>query len=252
MAESTGAGALGARCAEHKRGAAEASSGGRERVDGLRAAISDVPSAWVLNLGCRDGSLALELGLHPGRTVCVEIDPDAPAVAATSGSLSACRIDLWRALPFADGSFDRVLAGEIVEHVSFPTDLVAEVARVLTPGGKFIRFGSERLPAQESDCLRRRRWFEADLTHLRDFSPSMLRTFLSPDFAEISIVPCVGRFARLWPRMLANDVVWSAFRKNGSPMIDGGRGFQDRRCRRRGVRLPSSDIGRITAGERRT
>jgi SAM-dependent methyltransferase len=214
MAESTGAGALGARYAEHNRRRGRGFIyGGRERVHALRAAMSDVPSGWVLDLGCRDGSLALELGLRPGRTVCVDIDPDALAVAATSGFLSACRIDLWRALPFADGSFDLVVAGEIVEHVPFPADLVAEVARVLRPGGKFIGSVPNAFRLKNRIAFAAGRWFEADPTHLRYFSPSMLRALLGRHFAEISIVPCVGRWTRYWPRMLGNDLVWSVVRK---------------------------------------
>src|SRR5204862_7644270 len=39
------------------------------------------------------------------------------------------------ALPFAAGAFDRVYCSEVLEHVVDPPAAVAEIARVLAPGG---------------------------------------------------------------------------------------------------------------------
>jgi 2-polyprenyl-6-hydroxyphenyl methylase/3-demethylubiquinone-9 3-methyltransferase len=64
-------------------------------------------------------------------------------------------------LPFADGAFDVVVAGELLEHVADPTRVVAEACRVLRRGGTLVmdtiantwwgRFSSvtvaERIPA---------------------------------------------------------------------------------------------------------
>ena len=38
-------------------------------------------------------------------------------------------------LPFADGEFDRVVASEVLEHIPDDTDAIAELVRVLRPGG---------------------------------------------------------------------------------------------------------------------
>src|SRR4051812_41577287 len=40
-------------------------------------------------------------------------------------------------LPFEDGSFDLVYCKQVLEHVAHPAPLMAEVARVLAPGGAF-------------------------------------------------------------------------------------------------------------------
>lgn len=41
-------------------------------------------------------------------------------------------------LPFGDGSFEVVLAAELIEHLYNPHNLVSEVWRVLSPGGFFV------------------------------------------------------------------------------------------------------------------
>jgi SAM-dependent methyltransferase len=50
-------------------------------------------------------------------------------------------------LPFSDGSFDRVIASEVLEHIPEDTTAMAELARVLRPGGTMAvtvpRFGPE-------------------------------------------------------------------------------------------------------------
>ncbi len=42
------------------------------------------------------------------------------------------------AIPFAAASFDTVLATEVLEHVATPTQMIAEISRVLRPGGTLI------------------------------------------------------------------------------------------------------------------
>ncbi len=38
-------------------------------------------------------------------------------------------------LPFADGTFDRVVTSEVLEHIQDDVGAIAELARVLKPGG---------------------------------------------------------------------------------------------------------------------
>lgn len=47
-------------------------------------------------------------------------------------------VDLREPLPFADSSFDTVLATDVLEHMPYPDALFAELRRVLRPGGALI------------------------------------------------------------------------------------------------------------------
>lgn len=48
-------------------------------------------------------------------------------------------VDLNRApLPFESEAFDTVLLTDVLEHVAEPDQLIAEITRVLRPGGKFV------------------------------------------------------------------------------------------------------------------
>jgi SAM-dependent methyltransferase len=59
--------------------------------------------------------------------VAGELDPVESRVGAVQG-------DALR-LPFADGSFDRVIASEVLEHIPDDETAMVELARVLRPGG---------------------------------------------------------------------------------------------------------------------
>ncbi len=50
--------------------------------------------------------------------------------------------DLTR-LPYADGSFDAVVCGWVLEHLPDPTPGLKELARVLRPGGKLLLLSTE-------------------------------------------------------------------------------------------------------------
>jgi SAM-dependent methyltransferase len=94
----------------------------------------------ILDVGTGEGQLA-RLARRLGAEV-IGIDPTwAQVVVAREkgGGVDYARTEA-AALPFADGSFDVVLACLVFEHIADVDAAIAEVARVLEPGGRFVFF----------------------------------------------------------------------------------------------------------------
>ncbi|HVA59290.1 MAG TPA: class I SAM-dependent methyltransferase [Mycobacteriales bacterium] len=99
------------------------------------------PGQRVLDLGCGRGDVVAEL-LRRGFEVCgVDYSWDAARLAGglVAGRALVAQADAV-ALPFAAGAFDRVLLGDVIEHLPWPMAVRAlrEAARVTTPGGRIL------------------------------------------------------------------------------------------------------------------
>ncbi len=58
--------------------------------------------------------------------------------AALAGIPVDERVDLTRPLPYADAAFDLVILSEVAEHLPTFIPIVAEIGRVLAPGGRLV------------------------------------------------------------------------------------------------------------------
>ena len=94
------------------------------------------PGAVLLDAGCGGGLLAPHVQHLDYRHVGVDLRRSALEQAAARG-ITAVIGDVTR-LPLADGVADVVVAGEILEHVADLPGTVAELARVLRPGGLLV------------------------------------------------------------------------------------------------------------------
>ena len=165
----------------------------------------------VLDLGCRTGALTRAY-LAGNEVVGVDVDRQALEQAARLG-IETTWADLDEPLPFENGSFDVVVAGELLEHVRFPDRLVGEARRVLRRGGAFVGSvpNSYRLKSRLRFLVGRPPEFADDPTHLHMFSGadvlSLLKDFQSPELRYVA-----GRLTRLGPRLFANDITFWARR----------------------------------------
>jgi SAM-dependent methyltransferase len=103
----------------------------RARADLLRAALQQYVGrpARLLDVGSADGPSVRWL-TATGHRVAVDIDPRGLARGDVCGSA----IDL----PFVDGAFDVVAAFDVLEHCEPEAGALAEMTRVLTPGGRLL------------------------------------------------------------------------------------------------------------------
>lgn len=108
------------------------------------AVIQRAEKQW-LDVGCgrqlvprwMGGQAEWEAKLLSGARSLVGIDPDFAALRDNR----SCQIRLKStatALPFADGSFDLVTSNMVFEHVKEPVESLAEIRRVLRPGGRLL------------------------------------------------------------------------------------------------------------------
>jgi SAM-dependent methyltransferase len=108
------------------------------------------PGDRVLDLGCGAGRHAFECYRRGARVVAFDRDATeldgvagmfaamaAEGAAGAGGSAVTVRGDAGR-LPFPAGSFDVVIAAEILEHIPEDQAVMGELARVVRPGGTVV------------------------------------------------------------------------------------------------------------------
>ncbi len=106
------------------------------------------PGDLLLDLGCGFGRHAYEAARRGAVVIALDAGPDeVSGVRNTFGAMvdageldpavnrfGAVQGDALR-LPFADGTFDRIIASEVLEHIPDDVAAMTELARVLKPGG---------------------------------------------------------------------------------------------------------------------
>jgi SAM-dependent methyltransferase len=103
---------------------------------------ASVATGRVLEVGCGIGYGSRAVAtLNPDVEVTA-IDNDRPSIDFARSHFADASVTydvaLGERLPFPDGSFDTVICYEVVEHVLDPGVLLAEIGRILRPGGRLV------------------------------------------------------------------------------------------------------------------
>jgi 2-polyprenyl-3-methyl-5-hydroxy-6-metoxy-1,4-benzoquinol methylase len=95
--------------------------------------LASRPRGTLLDVGCYDGQFISQV-VEGDPVVGLDVAHSALRLAAARG-LRAVRGQVEAALPFASNSFATIVAAEVIEHVFDTQRVLAELARVLRPGG---------------------------------------------------------------------------------------------------------------------
>ena len=159
----------------------------------------------LLDIGCKDGSFANYIP----KLDYYGIDVDEKSLKeAREVGLKVIKQDLDEGLPFPKNFFDYVIAGEIIEHLINPENLVKEAKRVLKDNGVFI--GS----TPNAFSWRRRlevlfgflRYEPTTTEHIRFFNLSSLKKLLNRHFDKVTITTFTP--IKVWKSLLATSFIW--------------------------------------------
>jgi 2-polyprenyl-3-methyl-5-hydroxy-6-metoxy-1,4-benzoquinol methylase len=178
----------------------------------LRFLLADVaPGEHVLDLGCGEGAFAAELSRAGAEVLAVDVadEPLRRARAANPG-LRTQLIDGEGEWEIADGSFDVVWAGEVIEHVADTSRWLSEVRRVLRSGGRLLlstpQLGRVQLLSAALSGRAFAARFDPQGDHLRHYDRATLSALISAfGFERLSVTPA-GGLPGARPLLLASAV----------------------------------------------
>jgi len=102
------------------------------------------PGDRILDVGCGNAMHTLKAARHCVFIAGVDRSAESLAVGWRSARAEALanvglvRADVEESLPFGAAAFDRVLCGDLLEHVLKRDHVLAEIRRVLRPGGSLL------------------------------------------------------------------------------------------------------------------
>jgi ubiquinone/menaquinone biosynthesis C-methylase UbiE len=141
----------------------------------------------ILDMGCGGGRHAFAAMKRGATVVALDYDEgELKEVRAVIGAMIADREiadeleygtvngDALR-LPFADGSFDRIVCSEVLEHIWDADGAITELVRVLKPGGRIAVTVPTRWPERVSWALN---------SHYHDTPGGHIRIWRQPDLEQ--------------------------------------------------------------------
>jgi SAM-dependent methyltransferase len=138
-----------------------------------QALAAAAPVDALLDVGCDDGvrtlafaAAARAASVHGVETVAEQ------AERARARGIEVAVADVETGLPYDDGSFDAVVSNQLLEHVHDTDRLVAELRRVLRPGGVAV-VSTENLASWHNVLALVLGWQPFSLTNVSEVGPGL-------------------------------------------------------------------------------
>lgn len=110
------------------------------RLGALLRLADGAPARRVLDFGCGEGALLPSLSGAYEEICAIDLDPN--AARAICERLALRNVTVATAtpgrLPYPDAHFDLVFAADVLEHIPDLAPVLAELKRVLRPGGSLL------------------------------------------------------------------------------------------------------------------
>jgi len=115
----------------------------RDVLDALAQASGQAPGRRCIDVGCGPGIVVERLARCGGEVVGIDATPEMVRQAqerCRQAGLAHARVNVASAetLPFPDRHFDAAVSRATLHHVQDPFAVVAEMARVVRPGGRLV------------------------------------------------------------------------------------------------------------------
>jgi len=153
-------------------------AGQARRLQMILAAANLTPTSRVLVDGCGVGMYLHALRPVTPHVFGLDIEPE--RVAQSYNHSPLVQVAAGEYLPYPSNHFDLVLSHEVIEHVQNDSLAVAEMVRVLKPGGRAVIFCPNRLYPFETHGHYWRGQYHFGNTPLINYLPTPLRNKLAP------------------------------------------------------------------------
>jgi len=139
-------------------------------LDLFIAAAGPLQGKKILDFGCGDGAFSFQLSSRGALVSGIDLAEEAVAFARLQHQKLSTGAEFFvescYATHFADATFDGVISTDVIEHVREPERFLAEIHRVLRPGGVAVISTPIRLTEKPLDPMHVFEWFPGEFQML--------------------------------------------------------------------------------------
>lgn len=170
-----------------------------ELLRGFQVSAADT----VIDVGCGDGKFAYFCGNQGAEIILADVDGDSlgkarDRVASTRArSVVAHVVKDGESLPVASDTASRIVAMEVLEHVSDPVAFMGELVRVGKPGAQYLISVPGTLSESVQKTLAPPGYFEKP-NHIRIFTPEAFESLVVASGLVVERKESYGFFHAIW------------------------------------------------------
>lgn len=223
---------------------------GQERRLKMIETHAKLENATVLEAGCGVGMYASQFRRR--FTPHVEaFDIEVERVAEAQQDTPHALVAVTEQLPYADNTFDTILSNEVLEHVANDRETLAEMVRVLKPGGRAVIFTPNRWYPFETHGHYWRGEYHFGNTPLINYLPNTLRDRLAPHVRAYTKRHLLGLLDGLAVRVAHYERIYGGYDNIIARVGKPGRILRDTLYRFEGTPLDTWGLSHLLVIEKR-